>query len=52
MVSMRSLFIPFAFMTITNHVKIGKMMAYQRNYALRMYISYELMVKQENKTVL
>jgi hypothetical protein len=46
MVSMQSIFIPFAFMTTKNHVKLGMMMAYQRNYTLRMNTVYKLMVIQ------
>ena len=52
MVSMRTLIIPLAFMTIMDHVKLGMMMAYWRNHTLRMNIIYKLMVKQENNTVL
>jgi len=39
-------------MTKMNHVKLGMMIAYQRNYTLRMNTAYKLMVKEENKTAL
>jgi hypothetical protein len=41
MVSMRSFFMPFAFVTIMNHVYLGMIMAHQLKYPLRMNIAHK-----------